>query len=90
MNKSATAFSDISGHWAREAIEKAAKLGFVNGYEDGTFQPQGLVNRSEFAVMLARAFNYRKTAVRSYPLRIWTAFRNGQDQAYRKLLQRAL
>lgn len=59
-NKSAAAFSDISGHWAREAIEKAAKLGFVNGYEDGTFHPQGLVNRSEFAVMLARALQLQE------------------------------
>ncbi|MDQ0890212.1 hypothetical protein QFZ81_005300 [Paenibacillus sp. V4I9] len=50
-------FSDIYGHWARESIDKAAKLGFVSGYEDGTFHPQGLVTRAEFAAMLAKALH---------------------------------
>jgi len=50
----AAAFSDIAGHWASAAIERAAKLGLVNGYEDGTFRPRNLVTRAEFAVMLAR------------------------------------
>lgn len=54
-NDHAAMFRDIAGHWAKAAIERAAKLGFVNGYEDGTFQPQGLVTRAEFATMLARA-----------------------------------
>ena len=48
-------FRDIAGHWAKDAIERAAKQGFVNGYEDGTFRPQGLVTRAEFAKMLALA-----------------------------------
>lgn len=51
-------FNDISGHWAKERIEKAAKLGFVDGYEDGSFQPEGNVTRAEFAVMLARALHW--------------------------------
>lgn len=56
-NDNAAMFRDIAGHWAKEAIERAAKLGFVNGYEDGTFRPQGLVTRAEFATMLARAIH---------------------------------
>ncbi|MCY9657299.1 S-layer homology domain-containing protein [Paenibacillus chondroitinus] len=64
-NDNAAMFRDITGHWAKEAIERAAKLGFVNGYEDGTFRPQGLITRAEFATMLARAIHL--------PL-------NGQDQ----------
>jgi hypothetical protein len=55
--KKVPAFSDISGHWAKAAIERAAKMGFVNGYDDGTFRPQGQVTRAEFAVMLAGALN---------------------------------
>lgn len=54
-NDNAAMFRDIAGHWAKAAIERAAKLGFVNGYEGGTFQPEGLVTRAEFATMLARA-----------------------------------
>ncbi|MDD9268121.1 S-layer homology domain-containing protein [Paenibacillus sp. GCM10023248] len=49
------AFTDLAGHWAKAAIERAAKLGFVDGYEDGSFQPEGHVTRAEFAAMLARA-----------------------------------
>jgi hypothetical protein len=49
------AFTDIAGHWAKEAIEQAAKIGFVNGFEDHTFRPQGLVTRAEFTAMLTRA-----------------------------------
>ncbi|MFS0726447.1 S-layer homology domain-containing protein [Paenibacillus sp. 1P07SE] len=47
--------SDIKGHWAEEIIGKAVNLGFVTGYEDGTFKPQNEVTRAQFAVMLARA-----------------------------------
>lgn len=56
-NDNAALFHDIAGHWAKEAIERATSLGFVNGYEDGTFQPQGLVTRAEFAAMLVRAIH---------------------------------
>jgi hypothetical protein len=56
-NDNAAMFRDIAGHWAKESIEKAAKLGFVNGYEDDSFQPDGLVTRAEFATMLARAIH---------------------------------
>jgi hypothetical protein len=55
----AAAFTDIAGHWAKESIDKAAELGFVNGYEDGTFRPQGQVTRAEFAAMLARALGLK-------------------------------
>ncbi|WP_313639680.1 S-layer homology domain-containing protein [Paenibacillus sp.] len=47
--------SDISDHWAKASIAKAVELGFVSGYENGTFRPNGTVTRGEFATMLARA-----------------------------------
>jgi len=46
---------DIAGHWAGAAIQKAVLNGMVKGYPDGTFQPQRLVTRAEFVVMLANA-----------------------------------
>lgn len=48
--------SDTAGHWAEASIQKAAARGFVNGYPDGTFKPNGAVTRAEFAVMLTKAF----------------------------------
>ena len=48
-------FTDLDNHWAKGEIERAAGLGFVNGYPDGTFRPQNNVTRAEFIVMIARA-----------------------------------
>jgi len=48
-------FADIQKHWAKAAIEEAVALGFVKGYEDNTFQPDGKVTRAQLAVILAGA-----------------------------------
>lgn len=48
-------FPDAIGHWAEWMIAEAAKRGWIQGYEDGSFQPDRPVTRSEMAVMLARA-----------------------------------
>ena len=37
--ESTESFSDIHGHWAEKFVERAAALGWVNGYMDGTFCP---------------------------------------------------
>lgn len=49
--------TDIAGHWAEEAIKRAAGLGFVQGYADNRFLPNKPVTRAEFAAMLVRAMN---------------------------------
>jgi heme-binding NEAT domain protein len=51
----ATSFKDVQGHWAEAAITKALSLGIVAGYEDGKFRPNGVITRSEFAVLISRA-----------------------------------
>ncbi|OMF38093.1 hypothetical protein BK133_03720 [Paenibacillus sp. FSL H8-0548] len=51
----AITFKDLTGHWAKTAIERAAAIGFVKGYQDGMFRPNGSVTRAEFIVMLDRA-----------------------------------
>lgn len=48
-------FKDTEQHWAKSNIEQAVNLGIVNGYEDGSFRPDGTVTRGEFAVMISRA-----------------------------------
>lgn len=47
-NIAAASFSDINGHWAEEVIIWAADNGFISGYEDGTFKPQGYITRAEY------------------------------------------
>lgn len=48
-------FSDITSHWAKSSIEEAVSLGFVSGYNDGTFRPNSQITRAEFTVMLSNA-----------------------------------
>ncbi|MCS7460317.1 NEAT domain-containing protein [Paenibacillus doosanensis] len=50
-----TDFADMKNHWAKAAVERAAALGIVNGYEDGSFRPEGEISRAEFTVMVSRA-----------------------------------
>ncbi|MCI3921154.1 S-layer homology domain-containing protein [Paenibacillus sp. TRM 82003] len=49
-------WSDIAGHWAEATIMEAVKSGIVAGYPDGTFKPNRLVTRAEFAVLLMNTF----------------------------------
>ncbi|MFD0588627.1 glycosyl hydrolase family 8 [Paenibacillus sp. GCM10027627] len=49
------ASTDISGHPAEKEIKQALSEGIVNGYPNGSFKPNEVVSRSEFAVMLAKA-----------------------------------
>ena len=42
--------------WAGDAIDRLCDMGVINGYEDGTFRPDGNVTRAEFAKMLALTF----------------------------------
>jgi hypothetical protein len=54
---SVAAFKDTKGHWAEAAINRAASLSIVNGYENGAFQPNAQVTRAQFAAMLVRALD---------------------------------
>ena len=47
-------FSDISGSWAREAINLAAEADLVYGYTDGTFRPDQTITRAETIAMVNR------------------------------------
>ena len=51
-------FNDIQNHWARANIEKLVGLKILNGYSDGSFQPDKNISRAEFATVIARAMNY--------------------------------
>ena len=50
-------FSDIRGHWAQDYIERAAELGWVKGFEDGTFRPNDCITRAQAMTMINRVLN---------------------------------
>ena len=56
ITRAANPFPDVSAaHWAVEAISFAAAKGWVDGGEDGAFQPEREVTRAEAAKILNRA-----------------------------------
>lgn len=58
MPVSAVSFSDVEGvetvAWAEPYINEMAELGYIKGYEDGTFQPNKTITKTEALLLLAR------------------------------------
>ena len=50
-------FTDIQGHWAQAYIERAAELGWIKGFEDGTFRPDTYITRAQAMTMINRVLN---------------------------------
>lgn len=51
-------FTDVDDDfWAKDEIEYLADEGIIGGYDDGTFNPNAPVTRSQAAIMLVRALD---------------------------------
>ena len=50
-------FTDIKGHWAEKYIERAAELGWIKGFEDGTFRPDTYITRAQAMITINRVLN---------------------------------
>ena len=54
--RAANYFNDVTAnYWAANAIAICAKLGWINGYPDGSFRPDRNVTRAELMAMINRA-----------------------------------
>ena len=53
-----SSFSDMPGHWADKYVAIIAGKGTVNGYPDGTFQPDAQVSFPEAITMVVRSLGY--------------------------------
>ena len=52
-----SAYPDVADdHWAKAAINFCAQNDIINGYDDGTFQPNKAITRQEAAAILNKAF----------------------------------
>ncbi|NLK52298.1 MAG: S-layer homology domain-containing protein [Syntrophomonadaceae bacterium] len=65
----AATFTDLSDHWAKPAVYRAAALDLIQGYPDGSFRPQQTVSQLEALVLFLRAggFNLETTAANRTP-----------------------
>lgn len=59
-----SSFSDLgSVAWAKPYIEEMADMGFISGYEDGTFRPNNDVTHLEGLVLFSRAMGANSDAM---------------------------
>ncbi|WP_341281081.1 S-layer homology domain-containing protein [Paenibacillus sp. FSL H8-0537] len=70
-------FTDIKGHWAEATIKQAVADGYLKGYANGTFKPNGLITRAELASVLVRITNNKndgnKVSFTDVPSSYWAA-----------------
>ncbi len=67
MARNTQTFSDVlNTRWSYEAIEYLARMGILEGYEDGTFKPAKQITRAEFATILVRYQNLKERKAIDY------------------------
>lgn len=66
--KPTVTLSDLTAHWAEADVKQAIDLGIVSGYPDGTFKPDRIVTRAEFAAMLIHSLKPQENLPYSAPL----------------------
>ncbi len=58
LSVSALTFSDVENDptvsWAKPYINEMAELGYIKGYEDGTFKPNNTISKTEALILLSR------------------------------------
>ena len=67
-------FTDIDGHWAQKAVENTAARGWLAGYTDGTFRPDGNITRAEAVFLINGALDRRPESEDALlnDMKIWT------------------
>jgi len=60
-------FTDIDNtHWAFSYVDDLSTKGVINGYEDGTFRPNGSVTRAEFIKLMVCTNEQTKTELEEF------------------------
>lgn len=59
--------TDVIGHWGEGYIDDLYQMGYVTGYADGNFQPNGNITRAELLKIALNSFGHDvpKTSTRS-------------------------
>jgi len=56
-DKEQPSFSDLVGHWAEAYIRALVSMNLTSGFADGSYQPDKPMTRSQYAALIAAAFN---------------------------------
>ncbi|MGD2180826.1 phosphodiester glycosidase family protein [Lusitaniella coriacea] len=63
-NDSTPVFPDVTNHWAKEFIQALRSRNIVSGFPNGSFRPDKIMNRAEYAAILEPSF--RRPSAREY------------------------
>ena len=57
-------FTDVEkSRWSNKAISTMANGGYIIGYEDGSFNPEGFITRAEFVTIAARFYKVDESTI---------------------------
>ncbi|MCM3633830.1 S-layer homology domain-containing protein [Paenibacillus camelliae] len=62
QTKAELSFTDLSSHWAKNAITNAVATGIASGYPDGSFKPDQYITRAEFTKLLVEGLELAASA----------------------------
>ena len=60
------AFRDTAGHWAENTLTEWQEQGLIDGYSDGSFQPNGTMTRAAFVKLINRGLGLTDEAPISF------------------------
>ncbi|NOU97201.1 hypothetical protein GC093_28825 [Paenibacillus sp. LMG 31456] len=55
-----TSLSDVRGHWSEKYVNAFTKAGYVQGFPDGTFEPDSQISRAQAIVVINRITGTQK------------------------------
>ena len=53
---------DYLNHWANDTIQLFLDKGYISGYPDGSFKPEGYITRAEFITIVNKVFGHTEMA----------------------------
>jgi lipoprotein-anchoring transpeptidase ErfK/SrfK len=65
------AFSDVSGHWAEQTLQKGFEDGLLQGFEDGTLRPDEPITTAQMITIITRLLSASEQADVTVPADAW-------------------
>ncbi|MEN1761623.1 S-layer homology domain-containing protein [Anoxynatronum sibiricum] len=57
---------DLQGHWAEKNMRQWIAGGWMKGYPDGSYRPDGKITRAEFITLINKLYGYDATTEENY------------------------
>ncbi len=66
MSAYAKTFSDMNGHWSEPYVKKMTDVGFIGGFDDGTYRPDASVTRADALILSSRVLGSSEKALEEF------------------------